>query len=31
MAPFTVEGGCNRTVFETWIETCLMPEIRPGD
>ena len=31
IAPFTVEGGCNRTVFETWIETCLIPEIRPGD
>jgi len=20
--PFTVEGSCNRTVFETWLETC---------
>ncbi|MEY3298774.1 MAG: hypothetical protein RLZZ597_2034 [Cyanobacteriota bacterium] len=31
IAPFTVGGGCNRTVFETWLETCLVPEIRPGD
>jgi hypothetical protein len=23
IAPFTVEGACNRTVFETWLETCL--------
>jgi hypothetical protein len=22
IAPFTVEGACNRTVFETWLETC---------
>ena len=22
LAPFTVEGACNRTVFETWLETC---------
>ena len=22
-APFTVKGACNRTVFETWLETCL--------
>ena len=25
MAPFTIEGSCNRNVFETWIETCLIP------
>ena len=25
IAPFTVEGACNRTVFETWLETCLVP------
>ena len=31
MAPFTVAGGCNRTVFETWLETGLVPELRPGD
>jgi transposase len=31
IAPFTVDGACNRTVFETWLETCLIPELRPGD
>jgi len=25
IAPFTLEGACNRTVFETWLETCLVP------
>lgn len=30
MAPFTIEGACNRTVFETWIETCLIPALKPG-
>lgn len=30
MAPFTVEGACNRNVFETWIETCLIPCLKPG-
>lgn len=30
MAPFTVEGACNRTVFETWLETCLLPTLQPG-
>jgi transposase len=30
MAPFTVEGSCNRTVFEVWIEACLIPALRPG-
>ena len=29
-APFTVEGSCNRTVFETWLETCLIPALQPG-
>ena len=29
-APFTVEGACNRTVFETWLETCLIPSLQPG-
>ena len=29
-APFTVEGSCNRTVFETWLETCLIPTLQPG-
>ncbi len=31
IAPFTVEGSCNRTVFETRIETCLIPVLRPGE
>lgn len=30
IAPFTVEGACNRTVFETWIETCLIPSLVIG-
>ena len=30
IAPFTVEGACNRTVFETWLETCLLPTLEPG-
>lgn len=30
IAPFTVEGACNRTVFETWLETCLLPILEPG-
>ncbi|WP_375512425.1 IS630 family transposase [uncultured Nostoc sp.] len=30
IAPFTVEGACNRKVFETWLETCLLPTLEPG-
>jgi transposase len=30
IAPFTVEGACNRTVFEIWLETCLLPKLEPG-
>jgi transposase len=30
IAPFTVEGACNRTVFETWLETCLLPTLEAG-
>lgn len=30
IAPFTVEGACHRSVFETWLETCLIPALRPG-
>lgn len=30
MAPFTVEGACNRVVFETWVSTCLIPILKPG-
>lgn len=29
-ATFTVEGACNRTVFETWLQTCLIPSLQPG-
>ena len=29
-APFTIDGACNRSVFETWLETCLIPELKPG-
>lgn len=29
-APFTVEGSCNRTVFETWLTKCLIPVLNPG-
>ncbi len=29
-APFTIEGSCNRTVFETWLEKCLIPALKPG-
>jgi len=30
LAPFTVEGACNRSVFEIWLETCLVPILKPG-
>jgi transposase len=30
MAPFTIEGACNRSVFEIWIETCLIPCLKAG-
>ena len=30
MAPFTIEGACNRTVFEIWLERCLIPMLKPG-
>lgn len=29
-APFTIESACNRIVFETWLENCLIPSLRPG-
>lgn len=31
LAPFTVEGACNRIVFETWLESCLIPTLKPGN
>lgn len=30
LAPFTIEGACNRVVFETWLENCLVPTLRAG-
>ncbi len=30
LAPFTLEGACNRSVFEIWLETCLIPTLKPG-
>ena len=30
MAPFTVLGACNRTVFEIWLSHCLLPQLKPG-
>ena len=30
LAPFTIEGACNRSVFEVWLETCLLPTLKPG-
>jgi hypothetical protein len=26
---FSVEGACNQTVFETWLETFLIPSLKP--
>jgi transposase len=28
---FTVEGACNRVVFETWLENFLLPTLEPGN
>lgn len=30
LAPFTIEGACNRVVFETWLESCLVRVLKPG-
>ena len=30
MAPFTVEASCNRVVFEIWLDTCLIHELKPA-
>ncbi len=30
MAPFTVDGSCNRIVFEMWLENFLLPTLEPG-
>ena len=31
IAPFTIEGSCNRSVFETWLQTCLIPSLPRGN
>jgi transposase len=31
VAPFVIDCPVNRTVFETWVERVLVPELRPGD
>lgn len=31
LAPLTFEGACNRDLFETWLKTCLLPQLKPGD
>lgn len=31
IAPFTINGTCNRSVFEIWLETCLIPVLKPGE
>ena len=30
IAPFTVEGACNRTVFEIWLILVCVPLLKPG-
>lgn len=30
IAPFSLEGACNRIVFEVWLEACLIPVLTPG-
>lgn len=30
LAPFTVVGAYNRTVFAIWLETCLLPTLVTG-
>ncbi len=30
MATFTIDGSCNLIVFETWLETCLLPILKAG-
>jgi len=31
VAPFVLNGPINRRSFETYVETVLVPELRPGD
>jgi DDE superfamily endonuclease len=30
LATFTVKVFCDRTVFKTWLKTCLIPTLKPG-
>lgn len=30
-APLTYAGACNRNLFETWLEQCLIPQLQSGD
>ncbi len=30
MATFTIDGACNRIVFETMLVNCLLPILKPG-
>lgn len=30
IAPFTFKGGCNATIFNTWCEQILLPQIPKG-
>lgn len=30
-APMTYTGSCNRGLFESWLEHCLVPQSQPGD
>src|SRR4051794_12213661 len=31
VAPFVLDGPINRAAFEIYVETVLVPELRPGD
>lgn len=30
VAPMVFQGSCDRNVFETWLEKCLITELKPG-
>jgi transposase len=30
IAPFCFKGSCNTQVFNTWVEKCLVPSLKPG-
>jgi transposase len=31
VAPFVIDAPMNRVIFETWVETQLIPALKPGD